>query len=174
MQGLENVRMVAVGAFHNLALVEPGIVWAWGNNEYGQLGTGDTQPHSSPVSVKGLCDLILVFYPWFSSSYVIAAYCLEIALISSPSFLQPHPVLISFHTLLYLQPVSGTLKGRWWVATQVDLAAGGWHSMALTADGEVDATTSVSTELIALLLEDHIYILVWLGVNSEEHSFLGM
>jgi alpha-tubulin suppressor-like RCC1 family protein len=52
-----------VGAFHNLALVEPGIVWAWGNNEYGQLGTGDTQPHSSPVSVKGLCDLILVFYP---------------------------------------------------------------------------------------------------------------
>ncbi|CAM6050589.1 unnamed protein product [Sphagnum compactum] len=78
MQGLENVRMVAVGAFHNLALVEPGIVWAWGNNEYGQLGTGDTQPHSSPVSVKGLRDLILV-----------------------------------------------------------DLAAGGWHSMALTADGEV-------------------------------------
>ncbi len=63
MQGLENVRMVAVGAFHNLALVEPGIVWAWGNNEYGQLGTGDTQPHSSPVSVKGLRDLILVFYP---------------------------------------------------------------------------------------------------------------
>jgi hypothetical protein len=24
------------------------------------------------------------------------------------------------------------------------------------------------------LLEDHIYILVWLGVDSEEHSFLGM
>jgi hypothetical protein len=46
------------------------------------------------------------------------------------------------------------------MATQVDLAAGGWHSMALTADGEVDATTSVSTELIALLLEDHIYMLV--------------
>jgi hypothetical protein len=24
------------------------------------------------------------------------------------------------------------------------------------------------------LLEDYIYMLVWLGVNSEEHSFLGM
>ena len=60
VQGIENVKLIAVGAFHNLALSEHGEVWAWGNNEYGQLGTGDTQPHALPVPVKGLNDLIMV------------------------------------------------------------------------------------------------------------------
>ncbi|KAL2335285.1 hypothetical protein Fmac_016498 [Flemingia macrophylla] len=78
VQGLENVRLIAVGAFHNLALQEDGTLWAWGNNEYGQLGTGDTQPRSQPIPVQGLSDLTLV-----------------------------------------------------------DIAAGGWHSTALTDEGEV-------------------------------------
>ncbi|XP_072992581.1 ultraviolet-B receptor UVR8-like [Typha latifolia] len=80
VQGLERVRLIAVGAFHNLALSEDGILWAWGNNEYGQLGTGDTQPRSQPVPVEGLSGLTLV-----------------------------------------------------------DIAAGGWHSTALTDEGEVYA-----------------------------------
>eukprot|EP00252_Welwitschia_mirabilis_P008229 TRINITY_DN1997_c0_g1_i1.p1 TRINITY_DN1997_c0_g1~~TRINITY_DN1997_c0_g1_i1.p1 ORF type:complete len:395 (-),score=50.19 TRINITY_DN1997_c0_g1_i1:384-1568(-) len=80
VQGLENVQLIAVGAFHNLALLEKGEVWSWGNNEYGQLGTGDTQPRSQPVPVQGLDGLVVV-----------------------------------------------------------DVAAGGWHSTALTADAEVYA-----------------------------------
>lgn len=60
VQGLENVRLIAVGAFHNLALKEDGTLWAWGNNEYGQLGTGDTQPRSQPIPVQRLDDLTLV------------------------------------------------------------------------------------------------------------------
>ncbi|KOM56050.1 hypothetical protein LR48_Vigan10g194200 [Vigna angularis] len=60
VQGLESVRLIAVGAFHNLALQEDGTLWAWGNNEYGQLGTGDTQPRSQPIPVQGLSDLTLV------------------------------------------------------------------------------------------------------------------
>lgn len=58
--GLEKVRLIAVGAFHNLALLEEGMLWAWGNNEYGQLGTGDTQPTSQPIPVQGLSGLTLV------------------------------------------------------------------------------------------------------------------
>ncbi|CAL9170318.1 unnamed protein product [Musa hybrid cultivar] len=80
VQGLERVRLIAVGAFHNLALLEDGTLWAWGNNEYGQLGTGDTQPRSQPIPVQGLSGLTLV-----------------------------------------------------------DIAAGGWHSTALTNVGEVYA-----------------------------------
>ncbi|XP_077236144.1 ultraviolet-B receptor UVR8-like [Tasmannia lanceolata] len=80
VQGLEKVWLIAVGAFHNLALLEEGKLRAWGNNEYGQLGTGDTQPRSQPIHVQGLSDLTLV-----------------------------------------------------------DIAAGGWHSTALTGDGEVYA-----------------------------------
>ena len=60
VQGLESVRLIAVGAFHNLALQENGTLWAWGNNEYGQLGTGDTQPRAQPVPVLGLSGLTLV------------------------------------------------------------------------------------------------------------------
>lgn len=60
VQGLDSVRVIAVGAFHNLALLDDGTVMAWGNNEYGQLGTGDTQPRSQPVAVQGLSDLNLV------------------------------------------------------------------------------------------------------------------
>lgn len=60
VQGLENVKIIAVGAFHNLALEEDGTLWAWGNNEYGQLGTGDTQPRSQPIPVQGLSGLTLV------------------------------------------------------------------------------------------------------------------
>lgn len=60
VQGLEYVLLIAVGAFHNLALKEDGTLWAWGNNEYGQLGTGDTQPRSQPIPVQGLDDLTLV------------------------------------------------------------------------------------------------------------------
>ncbi|KAL5719895.1 hypothetical protein ACHQM5_012622 [Ranunculus cassubicifolius] len=71
-------QLIAVGAFHNLALLDDGILWAWGNNEYGQLETGDTQPRSQPIPVQGLSGLTLV-----------------------------------------------------------DIAAGGWHSTALTDDGEV-------------------------------------
>lgn len=60
VQGLEAVKVIAVGAFHNLALQEDGTLWAWGNNEYGQLGTGDTQPRSQPIPVQGLSELTLV------------------------------------------------------------------------------------------------------------------
>ncbi|GJP30282.1 hypothetical protein CLOM_g446 [Closterium sp. NIES-68] len=52
--GLKGVRSIAVGAFHNLALKADGRVVAWGNNEYGQLGTGDTQPRSLPVELPQL------------------------------------------------------------------------------------------------------------------------
>lgn len=58
------VRLIAVGAFHNLALQEDGTLWAWGNNEYGQLGTGDTQPRSQPIPVQGLSGLTLVCVPY--------------------------------------------------------------------------------------------------------------
>lgn len=57
------MRVIAVGAFHNLALLNDGILMAWGNNEYGQLGTGDTQPRSQPIPVQGLSGLTVVCIP---------------------------------------------------------------------------------------------------------------
>lgn len=69
VQGLASVRLIAVGAFHNLALLDDGVLMAWGNNEYGQLGTGDTQPRSQPIAIQGLSGLTLVCINLFFLSF---------------------------------------------------------------------------------------------------------
>ena len=45
---------IVAGAGHSLALDHTGTLWAWGNNYYGQLGTGNTVNTSSPVSIAGV------------------------------------------------------------------------------------------------------------------------
>ena len=40
--GLENIIDISVGLNHNLALDQNGMVWAWGYNNYGQLGNNTT------------------------------------------------------------------------------------------------------------------------------------
>lgn len=51
---------IAGGSYHCLALREDGTVWAWGDNEYGQLGDGTTTQSSTPVQVSGLSEIIAV------------------------------------------------------------------------------------------------------------------
>ena len=52
---LENQRVVQVacGQLHTLALTEEGDVYSWGNNNYGQLGTGGDSAETDPVKVSG-------------------------------------------------------------------------------------------------------------------------
>ncbi len=52
--GSEKVEpMVSAGMYHNLALKEDGIVWAWGYNSAGRLGDGTEEDREKPVQVKG-------------------------------------------------------------------------------------------------------------------------
>jgi len=44
---------IAVGRYHSLVLANDGTVWAWGRNNYGQLGDGTTANRSAPVQVHG-------------------------------------------------------------------------------------------------------------------------
>jgi alpha-tubulin suppressor-like RCC1 family protein len=48
------LETLAVGLGHTLALDEQNSVWAWGNNDSGQLGDGTTENKNSPVLVPGL------------------------------------------------------------------------------------------------------------------------
>ena len=57
MPGLSGVTAIAAGANHSLALLGNGTVQAWGENEYGQLGDGNTSEASVPVAVKGLTNV---------------------------------------------------------------------------------------------------------------------
>ena len=49
---------IVCGAFHSLALTDDGRVYAWGTNDYGQLGLGATCVHTShnntPMEVVGM------------------------------------------------------------------------------------------------------------------------
>jgi alpha-tubulin suppressor-like RCC1 family protein len=48
-----NFSAVAAGNLHSCALTAAGTPWCWGNNQYGQLGTGGTTGASIPVPVTG-------------------------------------------------------------------------------------------------------------------------
>ena len=41
------------GNYHYIASKTDGTLWAWGNNQQGQLGQGNTTNYSSPVQVPG-------------------------------------------------------------------------------------------------------------------------
>lgn len=49
LPGLTNVRSLAAGHAHALALRSDGTVWAWGSNQYGQLSTTGDNTRARPV-----------------------------------------------------------------------------------------------------------------------------
>ena len=54
------VAAVAAGDRHTLALMSDGSVWAWGRNDFGQLGFVTTKNRSSPLQVPGLSGVVAV------------------------------------------------------------------------------------------------------------------
>ncbi|HHT9106839.1 MAG TPA: RCC1 domain-containing protein [Candidatus Wujingus californicus] len=58
---LSDITAISGGGSHSLALKSDGTVWAWGYNEYGQLGDGSTDYIKiTPVQVSGLSDVIAI------------------------------------------------------------------------------------------------------------------
>jgi alpha-tubulin suppressor-like RCC1 family protein len=55
-----DVIAIAAGTNHSLALRADGSVWAWGDNERGQLGDGTTTDRSLPVRAKGLEPVVAI------------------------------------------------------------------------------------------------------------------
>ncbi len=60
---LSNVTAISGGNGHTCALAGNGTAWCWGNNEYGQLGNGESgedEMETSPVQVQNLNNLISI------------------------------------------------------------------------------------------------------------------
>ena len=51
---------VAVGTNHTLALKTSGTLWAWGANDYGQLGDGTNYSSTLPIQVNPETDWISI------------------------------------------------------------------------------------------------------------------
>ncbi|HZK44387.1 MAG TPA: hypothetical protein VFC73_08940, partial [Syntrophomonadaceae bacterium] len=49
---LQDVVALAAGSNHSLALKKDGTVWAWGNNDSGQLGDGGYEASTLPIQVS--------------------------------------------------------------------------------------------------------------------------
>ena len=56
--GLSNIESLTAGGSHSLSLNDDGTIWAWGANNYGQLGDGTATNKLTPVQVSGLSDVI--------------------------------------------------------------------------------------------------------------------
>lgn len=48
---LSDIKYIAAGTWHCLAIKGDGTVWAWGRNDYGQLGDGTTNNREKPVMI---------------------------------------------------------------------------------------------------------------------------
>ena len=50
---------MAVGELHSLVLSSKGVIWAWGDNSFGQVGDGTTQDRATAVLVKGFDNTVI-------------------------------------------------------------------------------------------------------------------
>jgi alpha-tubulin suppressor-like RCC1 family protein len=51
---LGEIRALAGGGAHGIALTTEGQVWTWGDNQHGQLGDGTSNPSCAPLTVPGV------------------------------------------------------------------------------------------------------------------------
>lgn len=124
--GLNDVKSVAAGWSHALALKQDGTVWSWGRNSNGQLGDGTTTQRNAPVQVAGLTDVTAIStHYWHSLA------------------LKRDGTVWAWGENAEGELGNGTLTSSL-VPVQVvglsdvsDIAASGYHSVALKKDGTV-------------------------------------
>lgn len=130
-EGFTTEPMIAAGSTHNVALKSDGTVWAWGENDYRQLGDGTRTNSSKPVQTIGLTDIIAVtagsahsaalksdgtVWSWGSNE------CGELANGTKTSSAAPVQALVSEGV-----PLDNV----------VSISAGSAHTVALKSDGSV-------------------------------------
>ncbi len=54
------IPQISGGGYHSLALKSDGTVWAWGRNNFGQIGIGKRSKRNTPVQVKNLKDVAAI------------------------------------------------------------------------------------------------------------------
>jgi alpha-tubulin suppressor-like RCC1 family protein len=62
VEQIGDIKAVAAGAYHSVALDNDGYVWTWGDNLYGQLGGGTftENPRYTPKKIRSLYNIIAI------------------------------------------------------------------------------------------------------------------
>lgn len=129
VSGLDNAKSLAAGGFHSLALRSDGTVMAWGSNSYGQVGNNDANvtKQSTPIAVQGLANVTALAAGWGHSLALDDKG--QVWGWGSNTYRQLG--VDAGDTSVYRPlAVSGLPRIQ-------AVAAGGYHSLALTADGTV-------------------------------------
>jgi len=113
---------ISVGAGHCLALKKGGTLWAWGQNDHGQVGVGTTNSPTGPAQVDGELDWRAISAGAFNS------YALK----KDGSIWGWGADPISGGSRDDLEP-NRLNSGRDWAA----IAAGDFHLLALRTDGTI-------------------------------------
>jgi len=128
--GLTGVTSLAGGGEHSLALAEGGTVWAWGNNDHGQLGSGTTTPSNVPAPVPALTHVTAIAGGGAHSLALESDGTVWAWGDNSAGQLGDRTTTDSHHPV-QVSTSSGHLTGV------IAIAAGGAHSLALRNDGSV-------------------------------------
>ncbi len=132
--GLSNVTDIAAGFAHSLAVREDGTVWAFGLNEFGQLGTttnnGASTATPTPTQVPGLTDVVAVAAGAYHSLALEADG--TVWAFGRNEFGQLGSTLNNATTTA--TPTPASIAG---LSGVIVIAAGDSHSLAVRADGSV-------------------------------------
>ena len=178
----KTVTMIAAGSAHSLVITSDGKVFAWGSNDYGQLGKGTTTYSTTPVAVN-MSGVLL----GKTVTMIAAGSAHSLALTSDGkvfawgyNFLgQLGDSTTTYRTTPVAVNMSGVLSGK----TVSSITAGSSHSLALTSDGMVfgwgynisgqlgDGTTTQRTTPVAVNMNGVLLgkIVVMIGAG-ERHS----
>ena len=72
VEGLDNVKDVAVGLDHSVVLLHSGEVYTFGRSRRGQLGHGDTEEKRTPTRIEGISDAVAIAAGPYSTFIVLA------------------------------------------------------------------------------------------------------
>jgi alpha-tubulin suppressor-like RCC1 family protein len=128
--GLSQVIAIAGGGYHSLALKADGTLWAWGENQYGQLGLGNTSNVATPQQV-----------PNFAGGIAIAGGGFHSLVIKQDGTVWTFGAngngQLGTGSTQPAGPGSTVPVQAIGVSGATSVAAGGYHSLALLANGTV-------------------------------------
>ena len=160
--GLHDVRHIAGGAHHALAVDNNGAVWAWGSNSEGQIGDGrrtvirpgtgfmvaEDNDHAKPIVVEGIDNAVLLAGNW-SESFAVTADGALWRWGLSPKRLNGFSDVISISSGYGNNLVAAKADGTVWkyyrgearqiqgLTDVIEVADAAGHSYALKKDGSV-------------------------------------